>query len=338
MLTLSLSIKSFPLSDSAKFTEQIHLTEDSSDQHRPDGYNPPVQADLPFLTSPVKAPRVLQTSHSSQTDPEPTKPDSIAMAPAKWRELRETWIQMGVQMGFIRPGQLSDRSRPHLPPAGSAAASTRSATASAKSARKRARIESDPESDSEPWPAEPEVPSPADEEATPATSPRSIPVPSPYWRPSLVVAPDAHSCPQCLRKFGSKEKLEVHVAKHTGKTGHKCSSCGKCFSTGYALSQHVLTHKPAEEKVKCLGCNKVFSTDRNLMIHKRSCGKSTSATHQCPKGCPAVFTSLAAMAQHVKRCGKPKQKKHPCSHPGCSKAYIQHKDLLRHQRLAHGGV
>ena len=87
-------------------------------------------------------------------------------------------------------------------------------------------------------------------------------------------------CAECLLKFKTSHKLEIHRRlKHTQKS-HICDICGKYFSNVEYTVQHKKTvHLLNQESQTCDICGKAFKCMTHLKRHKE---RTHSEKHQCP--------------------------------------------------------
>ena len=75
---------------------------------------------------------------------------------------------------------------------------------------------------------------------------------------------------ECGKKFVSKDQLTRHnISKHTREKPIKCEKgCEKSYSTKMARNYHYKTfHENKRFSCNYLGCNREFSSLRNLRIH-----------------------------------------------------------------------
>lgn len=78
-----------------------------------------------------------------------------------------------------------------------------------------------------------------------------------------------YKCEICLKEFGHKSNLFIHMRTHNGERPYKCSQCDKCFTHSGNLAIHMRTHS-GERPYACQICGKMFSHSGNLSTHLRT--------------------------------------------------------------------
>lgn len=78
-----------------------------------------------------------------------------------------------------------------------------------------------------------------------------------------------YKCEICLKEFGHKSNLFIHMRTHNGERPYKCNQCDKCFTHSGNLAIHMRTHS-GERPYACQICGKMFSHSGNLSTHLRT--------------------------------------------------------------------
>lgn len=78
-----------------------------------------------------------------------------------------------------------------------------------------------------------------------------------------------HKCEICGQSLSTKERLQEHVASHTGDRPYQCTVCGKSFSKAKALRQHHKIHDDSK-KMSCTACGKLFVGKSKLRNHVKA--------------------------------------------------------------------
>ena len=164
-----------------------------------------------------------------------------------------------------------------------------------------------------------------------------------------------YSCTLCEKRYFSRSHLCNHMNIHRGK--FKCTECGKCCKTNYALVEHRRSHS-GEKPCECTICNKLFTSTGHLVVHNRiHSDRKPYKCHLCEKAflrpdglnrhmlfhtgdkphkcsvCDKCFTHRSSLAYHklsAHNIGTGRQ----C--PFCGKLYSASSDLKRHVRIHTG--
>ncbi|XP_069482355.1 zinc finger protein 614-like [Ambystoma mexicanum] len=78
-----------------------------------------------------------------------------------------------------------------------------------------------------------------------------------------------YACPECMKRFKTKQHLTRHQRTHSGERPYHCTECEKSFSLKHHLIGHQRTHT-GERPYQCTECNKRFSLKGNLNNHMRT--------------------------------------------------------------------
>lgn len=77
-----------------------------------------------------------------------------------------------------------------------------------------------------------------------------------------------YKCPECLKRFSSKNLLQRHLLVHSGLKPYVCSVCGKAFNNLYNLQVHERIHTGNRHHI-CNVCGKGFLEKSYLRKHLR---------------------------------------------------------------------
>ncbi|CDQ78468.1 unnamed protein product [Oncorhynchus mykiss] len=79
----------------------------------------------------------------------------------------------------------------------------------------------------------------------------------------------SHRCSDCGKRFTSSAGIKIHQRIHTGEKSYSCDLCGKSFTTSSHLTVHQRTHT-GEKSYSCDQCEKSFTTSSHLTVHQRT--------------------------------------------------------------------
>lgn len=110
------------------------------------------------------------------------------------------------------------------------------------------------------------------------------------------------SCEYCDQKYTSKEKLEIHVSRHTGNKKFTCILCEKKFFTSGGLAKHKLyKHMDSLKKnYMCEICGKPYANLGNLRVHQAT--HTNESIYKCYE-CKREFNSHLGYINHVQHHG-----------------------------------
>ncbi len=96
-----------------------------------------------------------------------------------------------------------------------------------------------------------------------------------------------------LIRFIHKNRLEVHMRKHTGDCPIRCVDCGKGFRSTSSMNSHR-QYVHSERKFACGVCGKAFKTPRDLKVH------ATLHTGEKPNICGVCGKAFRVRANYFK--------------------------------------
>ncbi|XP_055842414.1 zinc finger protein 540-like [Episyrphus balteatus] len=135
-----------------------------------------------------------------------------------------------------------------------------------------------------------------------------------------------HECPQCQKRYITKNKLKEHMNRHAGIRNYICPHCGARKSTRTELKTHINYHTK-EKTYPCQFCDMIFNSLGNFSRHKR-------IVHEGIKDYPCSYCD--------KSFGKAETRKHhEMTHTGekphecniCHKKFIQQVALKKHKKI-----
>ena len=109
-----------------------------------------------------------------------------------------------------------------------------------------------------------------------------------------------YKCDRCPATFIRPHLLEYHNNKfHLRQKPHKCTKCMEGFYSAVATKKHFkLCSMPQSQKLPCEFCGQLFTTIRNLEMHKEARHKDNLLT--C--ACGVVVKWRSSMAKHRRKC------------------------------------
>ena len=92
------------------------------------------------------------------------------------------------------------------------------------------------------------------------------------------------TCHMCNKIFESSYKLKLHMFSHTGEKPYVCDICGKGFSRGTNLNQHLRVHSSAA--FPCKYCDRAFRNPSDRLVHilTKACTRGYSHLQHTPHG------------------------------------------------------
>ncbi|XP_023943711.2 zinc finger protein 883 [Bicyclus anynana] len=165
-----------------------------------------------------------------------------------------------------------------------------------------------------------------------------------------------HECVPCGRRFISRAKRDLHMARHTKDRPYVCDMCDKDFRHNIGLLQHKRQVHDKEKTHLCQICPKRFFKKYNLLVHLRS--HSNEKPYECPD-CGKRFISATVMKNHqmihsdvrnypcdlcdmafkkpgylrIHMISHTKEKRYSCSY--CDMPFGRSDHRARHERTAH---
>lgn len=141
-----------------------------------------------------------------------------------------------------------------------------------------------------------------------------------------------YSCPNCDKKFSTKESLDVHLNSYEGKP-FSCPTCGKGFTRKAYMLEHLARHKGLKDK-ECPICHKKFyrtSFWRHMsVVH----AETESLVHTCPK-CDKKFRHHFLLKVHLESHLPYNHRKFTCEKCPDGKRFPTHNRLRAHQKQVH---
>lgn len=77
-------------------------------------------------------------------------------------------------------------------------------------------------------------------------------------------------CEICEKIYKNKNMLALHKLTHGIISSHPCQYCNRKFPFASSLEQHLIVDHTDKPQFLCKGCNKVFHSKLELIIHRKS--------------------------------------------------------------------
>jgi KRAB domain-containing zinc finger protein len=113
-------------------------------------------------------------------------------------------------------------------------------------------------------------------------------------------------CEICDKTYKNKNMLALHRLTHGTTNAHPCQYCNRKFVFASSLEQHLIAEHIDELQFLCKGCNKVFHSKLELIIHRKSHPKvALKQKDKCSDYlcyiCGDVFDTFRKLKSHEKR-------------------------------------
>ena len=143
-------------------------------------------------------------------------------------------------------------------------------------------------------------------------------------------------CPICNKDFRTKthDALRKHLSNSHFRRTYTCQVCTHWERFPTEIAEHVMTHHPGTDCVKCKRCNQMINLGENPQTfedHVRDCLSAIRieknrrhrvlAGPQVCKVCGKTLYDQKSLKNHLK--GHVNERQHRCDHPGCEKTYIE---------------
>lgn len=160
-------------------------------------------------------------------------------------------------------------------------------------------------------------------------------------RPSKVIKKTfSYTCDCCNLLFDSKASLTDHVASmKTINEKYKCSICDLYFTSALELKKHnsklhKISPPPKEKKFECYQCDKKYSSNHLLQMHKKS--HDNLKEYKCgTENCSFETNSPYDLNNHIKRMHNPVR---PYACTICKRAFKRRCDLKNHIDTVHTNI
>ncbi|XP_034114773.2 zinc finger protein 699-like isoform X1 [Drosophila albomicans] len=138
-----------------------------------------------------------------------------------------------------------------------------------------------------------------------------------------------YKCEECGQKFHSRHFLKKHKRRiHGVADEHICHICGKNFTTGFNLRNHIVRHAGTRPH-KCKLCSAAFSTTAELNNHKRT--HDNVRPYPCRYACGKSFRHCSNRSTHERVHMDGSQRPFQCEY--CDKSFVTKGDCRAHQMV-----
>lgn len=122
-------------------------------------------------------------------------------------------------------------------------------------------------------------------------------------------------CEICQKIYKNKNMLALHKLTHGAVSSHSCLYCKRKFVFASSLEKHLIVDHIDKLQFLCKGCNKVFHSKLELIIHRKSHQKAMfKQKDKCSEylcyACGDVFDTFRKLWSHEKRVHEDNEKRH----------------------------
>lgn len=104
-----------------------------------------------------------------------------------------------------------------------------------------------------------------------------------------------HRCDHCSAHFPTKQRRDMHAARHTDERPVPCDRCDKSFKNKYDLKVHQRAHDDMRQHV-CTICGNAFRAHTHLKNHLDS--HATNNNYPC-KFCDQKYKTQITLTRHI---------------------------------------
>ncbi|XP_064550110.1 zinc finger protein 836-like [Drosophila montana] len=138
-----------------------------------------------------------------------------------------------------------------------------------------------------------------------------------------------YKCEECGQKFHSRHFLKKHKRRVHGQADqHICHMCGKNFTTGFNLRNHIVRHSGTRPH-KCKLCSAAFSTTAELNNHQRT--HDNVRPYPCRYACGKSFRHCSNRSTHERVHMAGSLRPFQCDY--CEKTFVTKGDCRSHQMV-----